>query len=149
MTNYVGIDPGKHGGIVLLRSKGLQDYMPMPPTVSEIIVGLKQFFLYPSSVMVVERAQPMPKQGISSTAKYMRHFGIFEAVAACLQVRYIEVSPSQWKRDMGLTKDKNDSIRLCERLFPNIDLVLPHCRKPHDGIAEAALIAEWARRKQL
>jgi len=41
MTNYVGIDPGKHGGIVLLRSKGLQDYMPMPPTVSEIIVGLK------------------------------------------------------------------------------------------------------------
>jgi hypothetical protein len=62
-------------------------------------------------------------------------------------IKYIEVRPAKWKKDMGLNSDKINSIKLCQRLFPTIELVQKGCRKPHDGMAEALLIAEWKRRQ--
>ena len=48
---------------------------------------------------------------------------------------------------MEVTSDKNTSIDLCKRLFPDINLLAtPRSRKPHDGMAEALLIAEYGRR---
>jgi hypothetical protein len=47
-----------------------------------------------------------------------------------------------------LSLSKNTSIAVCKRLFPDVSL-LPseRCRKDHDGMAEALLMAEYARRR--
>ena len=39
-------------------------------------------------------------------------------------------------------------VWFCPWLFPDVSLLAtPRCKKPHDGMAEALLMAEYARRK--
>lgn len=141
----IGIDPGQKGGIALL-AKGEAQAFPMPGTVSQI-VGLIRSLAEPGCVLAVERSQPMPKQGVTSVFTYGQHYGGFEAIAACLGLRYVSIRPTEWKKALGLNSDKTSSIMEAERLFPEVELIPPRCRKPSDGVAEALLIAEYARRK--
>ena len=125
-------------------------YSRMPASKTEIldwIISANQ--TYPHLLLVVEKSQVMPRQGIVSAFRYGDHFGIFETACLMLRFPYHEVRPNVWKKRMGLSSAKIDSIMACRRLFPNVVLVRPGCRKPHDGIAEALLIAEWARRCDL
>ena len=143
----IGIDPGQKGGIAIITGTTAQAWL-MPQTVAQIvalIVGLAT----PGAVLAVERAQCMPKQGITGAFTYGQHYGGFEAIAACLSIRFVTIRPGEWKKAMGLNSDKTNSIVEAERLFPGVNLVPPGCRKPSDGIAEALLIAEYARRNRL
>lgn len=155
MKCYIGIDPGQKGGIALVDSAGLAlEYEAMPPTTCGVIYLLDQYSrmarnLDATPAMVIELAQPMPKQGGVSAFTYGRHFGMFEPGAVFLSMPYHEVRPAIWKKAMGLNSEKVNSILLCERLFPTVNLIRPRCTKAHDGIAEALLIAEWGRRQGL
>lgn len=151
IKHYLGIDPGQRGGMAVVRSDGepvIWTRMPQGTArIADWINSVSQ--QYPRVVLVVEKSQAMPKQGIASAFRYGAHFGAFEALAALLRLPYHEVSPSAWKRSMGVTSNKRESIDLCRRIFPGVELVPAGCRNDHDGIAEALLVAEWARRKQL
>jgi hypothetical protein len=60
-----------------------------------------------------------------------------------IQARHIRielVTPSVWKRALGLGKDKDASLHKARLLFPMAEL---HLAK-HDGRAEALLIAHYA-----
>ena len=67
---------------------------------------------------------------------------------AALEIPCQLVTPRTWKGEFGLNGSKDRSIEVCKRLFPGVYL-LPSskCRKESDGMAEAILIAEYARRK--
>lgn len=154
MKAYIGIDPGQKGGIAMVNSAGLAiEYEAMPSTVKGIVKLIETYISCMASMeevrLVVELAQPMPKQGTVSSFSYGRHFGIFETIATLLCLPYHEVRPAIWKKSMGLNSKKINSINLCERIFPAVGLILPRCRTKHDGIAEALLIAEWGRRQGL
>ena len=70
--------------------------------------------------------------------------GVLEACA----VPYQEITPQKWKKEFGLSSDKAKSAEVCRKLFPNVSLLATErCKKPHDGMAEALLMAEYARRK--
>lgn len=151
MKHYLGIDPGKNGGLCVISAGGtplLCDRMPQGTSrIADWISSASQQCQH--LVMVTEKAQAMPKQGIASAFRYGVHYGIFEAIAAMLKVTYIEVSPSVWKKGMAVTSNKAESIKQCRRIFPGVELVPSGCRVEHDGMAEALLVAEWARRKRL
>jgi hypothetical protein len=141
----IGIDPGQKGGIAMLYDGYAEAYkMPSSP---HGIIDLLNSFAAINTMIIVELAQPMPKQGVVSAFSYGRHFGGFEWWAAMKGMRYEEVRPAKWKKDMGLNSDKINSIKLCQRLFPSVELITGGCRKEHDGMAEALLIAEWQNRK--
>ena len=53
------------------------------------------------------------------------------------------VSPREWKKEMGLTSDKDDSLAMARELWPNA----PLARKKDNGRAEALLLAEFWRRR--
>lgn len=149
--HFLGIDPGKNGGMAVITVDGTPCiWTRMPQGVGLIVdwiaAAARQ---YPRLVMVTEKAQAMPKQGIASAFRYGQHFGIFEASSAMLKLPYHEVSPVVWKKAMGLTSSKSLSSSVCRRIFPQVELVLSGCRKDHDGIAEALLVAEWTRRRQI
>ena len=151
MTYTIGVDPGEKGGIALIDHQGHAiEYAPMPDTVRGIVDLISEYAQECSKGhdvrMIVEKAQTMPRQGIVSAFNYGKHFGIFEPLAAVLSIKYIEVRPKEWKKSMRLNSEKVNSINACERLFPGVNLILPRCRKKHDGIAEALLIAEWGRK---
>ena len=149
---YVGIDPGQSGGIGVIWDD--IEAFPMPGSEQDIvklIANIRQ--KAPEIVVILEKAQAMPKQGIVSTGKYMESYGFIKGALAAMKIPFQEVRPAVWKREIlsgELDKrDKDTSIRICERIFPQVDLILPRCRKPHDGMAEALLIAEYGRRKNL
>ncbi|MBJ6799754.1 RuvC family protein [Geomonas propionica] len=148
---YLGIDPGKKGALSILRQDGTpQWWARMPqgkPEIIDTLVNLIQE--HPHLVMVVELAQAMPGQGVTSCFRYGHHFATFEDVAILLKIPYHEVRPAVWKKVFGLSSDKRLSTSVCRRIFPKVDLIPPRCRTDHDGIAEALLIAEWGRRRNL
>ena len=54
------------------------------------------------------------------------------------------VTPQKWKKDMGLTSDKAQSMAMARELWP----LAPLHRQKDNGRAEALLLAEWYRRQQ-
>ena len=148
--HYLGIDPGIKGGMCIVRIDGTPiEVMRMPKGSAEIIDWIGYAARKFNLVIVVEKSQAMPKQGVTSAFRYGAHFGIFSTVAIMLRIPYHEVHPTIWKKALGLSSNKLDSITACRRIFPTIELVPDKCRKESDGIAEALLIAQWARQKQL
>jgi crossover junction endodeoxyribonuclease RuvC len=88
---------------------------------------------------LLERAQAMPGQGVSSMFAYGRHFGTIEGVLYSLGMPHTLVSPAAWKRRAGVTADKRATIaraiQVCPAAAPYLTLA------KHHGRAEALLIS--------
>ena len=89
----------------------------------------------------------MPKQGVVSTGSFMENFGFIKGLLTAYKIPFQLAEPTKWKKDFGVTADKNTSIAVCKRLFPDVSLLpTDKSRKDSDGMAEALLMAEYARR---
>lgn len=142
---YVGIDPGLAGGIGVIR--GDSDIKAMKYEPKTLIELLKQFADDSHVQFFVEHVHAMPKQGVTSTFNFGMGFGRILGILEAFNRDYILVKPQTWKRAMGVTADKQTSIRKSQELFPQVSLLpTPRCRVPSDGLAEALLIAEYGRR---
>lgn len=93
-------------------------------------------------VAVIERVSAMPKQGVASSFNFGVGFGSVLGVLGCIGIRLEFVTPSKWKRELGLSSDKDASLHKARLLFPDCELHL----KKHNGRAEALLIAHWSMR---
>ena len=96
----------------------------------------------------VESVSAMPGQGVTSMFNFGKGFGWILGILDAYTVPYELVRPQKWKKEFSITSDKNTSIAVCKRLFPWVSLLpTERCRKDNDGMAEALLMAEYARRK--
>ena len=95
----------------------------------------------------LERVHAMPGQGSVSMFSFGESYGWLKGVLDACEISYQTIEPRKWKAEFGLNSDKTKSIEVARQLFPSIVLIPKGCRKPHDGIAEAAILAEYARRK--
>jgi hypothetical protein len=88
--------------------------------------------------------------------------GAIEMMAIALGIPYTKVPAKQWQKDMfqGIDvikktgKSSNDTKAMAliaaKRLFPNQKLTFGEkATKPHDGLVDALLMAEYAKRKNL
>lgn len=147
--NVMGIDPGKDGGIAVLADDAIQCW-PMSAILngSETMLSLTSAFSIRH--VFIEKAQSMPKNGGAHMFSYGVGFGKILGWLEAINVPYTLIPPATWAKKMHLgctgksTKEK--SVQAAMRLFPGNSWILPGCRKPHDGIAEAALIAEFGKR---
>ena len=74
--------------------------------------------------------------------------GYIKGVLEAFKIPYQEITPQKWKREFCLNSDKAASAEVCRKLFPEVSLLASErCKKPHDGMAEALLMAEYARIK--
>lgn len=147
-TIYIGVDPGINGGLATIGS-GIFDVVPMPETRKQAFDWLKSVATPQYRVIaVVEKVASRPGQGVASMFKFGKGVGEVLGILTALRCEIIEPTPQAWKKVMlaGTDKSKDASIQICENLFPDVELVLPRCRKPHDGMAEAVLMAEYGRR---
>ena len=152
MTTIVGIDPGeKSGGVAVIHDDhALPHVIPMP-SIEDFADIMEELALKRSHVFI-EKAQSFPKQGIASAFNYGRHFGELLGVIMAFKMPHTLVPPRTWTKVMHAgTKDadtKSRSIEAVRRLFPLVLLVPEESRakKPHLGIVEALLIAEYGRR---
>lgn len=153
----IGIDPGMDGAVAaidgesrqLLRLEDtpvLQAGKGREYDVSGMADLLRSMVLGHSARVVIERAQPMPGQGVTSTFSTGMGYGIWIGVVGALGIPYSSVRPCDWTRKLlkGVPGEgKARSILLASQTFPGIELVPPGCRKPRDGRADAACIAYY------
>lgn len=146
---YIGIDPGKNGGIAIIKTFGNKiEKVGVKCYSDEDLLGiLADAEKYIQKVCYLEHVHAMPKQGVSSTFNFGMNFGFIQGVLKAYEIPYELVTPQKWKKEFSCTSDKNTSIEVCKRLFPNVNLkATDRCKKDHDGMAEALLIAEYGRR---
>ena len=142
---HIGIDPGKRGAIAFIYPDGGVYVMPLLETtlvnVLSAIAGLP-------ARCCLERVHAMPKQGVASTFSFGEGYGFIKGVLECNGVSYQEIPPQQWKKEFGLNSEKRNSVEVCHKLFPDVSLRPTERSKiDSDGMAEALLMAEYARRK--
>lgn len=95
----------------------------------------------------MEHVGVMPKNGSVSMFHFGECFGWLQGMLEAYEIPYELVRPQKWKKEFSVTADKNTSIEVCKRLFPGAKLIPPGCRKEHDGMAEALLMALYAKRR--
>lgn len=151
MKVYCGFDPGKDGALAILGYRDTPILIPFDET--EYANQMRRLSLITrngidgSVFCVVEHVGAMPGQGVTSCFSFGRGFGFILGLLTAFCHPYELVRPQKWKKEFSCTSDKNTSIEVAKRLFPGVDLRrTPKCTKPHDGIAEALLLAEFARR---
>lgn len=142
---YIGIDPGKSGALAVIWDGGAVEVFGFSPenykrTLSDLELEECRCCL--------ERVGAMPKQGVNSMFHFGENYGFIQGLLTAYSIPYELVTPQKWKKEFQITGDKNSSIAVCKRLFPDVDIRrTDRCRKDDDGKAEALLMAEYARRK--
>ena len=142
---YIGVDPGKSGGFAVIDN-GMIGVFPWDD--HSFIDNMAAAMNRGKCVACVERVGAMPGQGVTSMFNFGKSAGYIEGVLAALGISYQLVMPKRWKAEFTLNgKDKAASIEVCKRLFPDVDLrPTARCRKDSDGMAEALLLACFAKR---
>ena len=144
MKTYIGIDPGKSGALALLTEDGQCTVVPFQESAYTAILKAASG---PSSVCCLEKVGAMPGQGVVSMFNFGHNLGYIEGLLQAFDIPYQLVPPQTWKKEFCVTSDKNTSIEVCRKLFPHVCLLpTARSRKPSDGMAEAMLLAEYARR---
>jgi len=166
----IGIDNGLFGAVVViddsfslvdwwdtplinLGKKGKDKNEFAPAAMGDIIRGIihkycpnindnRHVFAY------IEQAHAMPEQGLTSTFKTGRGYGLWEGILVGSGISYDVVHAKTWTKvmlhDMPLGEPKGRSMAKCQRLYPRLPLIKPHGRKlSMDGRSDAALIATY------
>ena len=144
----IGVDPGQKGGLAFLSD--IVSAYPMPLAGKELDISeITDLILsYPEiSLAVVEKCHAMPGQGTVSMFKFGKSYGTLLGILGALKIPTKLVTPQAWKKVIlaGTKKDKDAAIVYVRMRYPDFNLILPRCRKPHDGMADAICIAEYGR----
>ena len=149
MSIYIGLDPGKKGAMAIMGysnttgERYMMKIIPFDP--QEYIKALKQFN---GATVCIEQVHSLPREGVKSVWSFGQTYGWLLGVLDAVGLSYQTVPPNLWKKDFSLMRtEKKQSIEVCKRLFPGIELKrTDRCRNDDDNMADAALICEYARR---
>ena len=144
----IGIDVGQKGGICCMSYSGIQ----LVPYSDEALNKLTTWCSLQdeTTIAYVEQVHAMPNQGVTSMFNFGKSFGYILGVLDACNIETKLVSPQKWKKEFNLDSDKQKSIDTAKKLFPEVNLFRTNrCTKEHDGMAEALLIAEYGRRKEI
>lgn len=147
---YIGIDPGKDGALAILWGENRKiDVSIFCIEAYRYLLRIASSEKYQGKVRCcLERVWTMPGEGHKSQGALMENFGFIKGLLTAYSIPYELVTPQKWKKEFQITGDKNSSIAVCKRLFPGVSLKrTDRCKKDHDGMAEALLMAEYARRR--
>lgn len=153
----IGIDPGITGAIAAIDASSLAliELVDTPTImsagkriydVSEMAAVIRHMSLLGDALVVLEQAQPMPGQGVTSTFSTGRSFGLWEGLLGALDVPFRTARPIVWTKRVfaGVSGEgKARSIQFSLRMFPGIELTPAGCKAPRDGRADAACLAYY------
>lgn len=160
---YLGVDLGLNGGIAAVDSDSgaLVSALPMPiarktydiPALLDIL----RHYNPADCMLAYEALHVMPPGMGGSKSNFARGYGmgVIETALAALRIPSQPVRATVWQKAMfkGLKVDKGESkaaaLTVARRLWPSETWLvgLNRRRVPHEGLVDAALIAEWLRRE--
>lgn len=157
---YIGIDNGLTGGLV-----ALSDY-PGPPIESwpmpiqsknkgnevnaEFVWQFLDNLSNRNKLTVILETPGKHSPGAQALCSMWDSFGAIRGVLESRGVRHIRIAPQTWQKAMlgklekGQTKPA--ALSKARQLWPDEKwLATPRSTKPHEGLIDAALIAEYGR----
>lgn len=158
---FLGIDPGKTGGIAWLDDDtGEMHAVKMPATYRDVWEAIRNpstpshitDWVESSSIRAtLELATGMIKgaRGVQGMVSLRESYGACWAFLTAADFRLERVAPVKWQREFGLlrksktetdTQKKNRHKAKAQELFPSV--------KVTHAIADAMLLAEYCRRTQ-
>lgn len=150
---YIGIDPGKQGGMAAIHDGKVWAVSPMLIGGDALnLVAIGEWFKSVANIRTIaciEKVGAMPGQGVTSMFTFGFVTGAIHGILATLEIPYHVVTPQAWKKEIlaGTEKDKRAAIDFCLQTYPGVDLRGgPEHRVPHSGIADALCMATWASR---
>ena len=137
MRTYIGIDPGKNGGLAWIDDAGAHA-LPMPQTIRARWLAIAKLETE-DCYCCIEKVHTSPQMGVRSAGTFMQNTGELLASLCAAGIPYEEVSPAKWQRHLScLTAgDKNVTKQKAQGLFPGLKIT--------HAIADALLIAEYCR----
>lgn len=171
MKTYIGIDCGLDGGIVTLTGDGIVSKSVMP-TISPgkgrkidlgVLCDKARFWhltMETESRLHVIVEDPGGHAPSASGLRSMTYsFAVAEMLLVAFAIPYTIVRAQTWQREFwkrpqlanGVEFDnKGAALAASRRIWPGEDWTKSErAKNPHDGIVDAALLAEWGRRGNL
>lgn len=167
---HIGIDIGKEGAIVIQEKDKAITSMPMPLIVKELDYNGIYKILEPyeggNGMVVFEKIVPYVGNKTSIFSMGMQA-GAIEMACVALAIPYTKIPPQTWQKEMfigvdnitkksittksGESRDtKTMALIAAQRLFPGQLFNFPNQKKttkPHNGLVDALLMSEFAKRK--
>lgn len=152
MKRFIGCDPGTSGALVCISDDGFEIIPYDEENYREALCRWSK----DDCVMAIEKVGSMPGQGISATFNFGTNWGFIRGMCYAFKIPVQLIPPQTWKKAFSLNLGKSYSkaekkartIQTVKELFPNISLKkTERCRTDDDGIADAVMLAEYARRK--
>ncbi len=153
-TVYLGIDPGKSGGLSALMRNNV-DYVPMPETETDVCCWIKAWASI-STKAVIERVHSSPQMGVASAFTFGQGYGFLRGCLIAAGIPFLEVMPGTWMKALGIpvrkkgTKQSDGKLQLlkvAQQMFPQLPLWKESKSKGRQlAVCDALLIAEYCRR---
>jgi|15BtaG_2_1085339.scaffolds.fasta_scaffold00166_15 hypothetical protein len=165
---YIGIDPGVSGAIVALDHDHKVRVCVRMPVLNIGKKGKTKNILDDAGVLaelrsikaqaehhgvatftVLEKSQAMPGQGVTSMFNYGGVYHALKMALTAVELPFDVVHPRRWQKKILYGIEGGDTkmraVLKVQRSLPLLALVPPRCRKPHEGIADAACMALYAK----
>ncbi len=146
----IGIDPGLSGGIAIIEEDKVS--LEKMPIVIDAKTGRRRICVVKlkeilstclSAFVVLEKAQPMPRDGSMGSFRYGECYGVISTVVEMLGMECLQVHPATWKTAMQLNGvSKDDSRKLATKIIGRDAF----SKKNSHNLAEALLLAEYGRK---
>lgn len=150
MKRYIGIDPGKHGGIAVMGADGeVLEVVKMPETPQDLLDFLEQYS--EDSFCTLERVGGMPGNGGSAMFNFGKGYGHLQMALLALHIPTEDVTPSKWEKTYQLgSSGKYTKTEWKNRLKAKAQQMFPHLgKKVTLATSDALLICEYGRRQNL
>jgi hypothetical protein len=165
MRKYIGIDIGKKGAIYMLNEDGTEDWRVAMPMIKdqvdwhELNAILEPYQMF-NGMVVYEKLGVIFGTSKKTAFSMGEQYGAVRQCCISNNIRYTEVPAKKWQAEMfegqvniqktGKTSRDTKAMALvaAKRLFPTVNLLMTKASSvPHDGLVDALLMAEYARRK--
>lgn len=150
MKRYIGIDPGKHGGIAVMGADGeVLDVVKMPETPQDLLDFLERY--KDDSFCTLERVGGMPGNGGSAMFNFGKGYGHLQMALLALHIPTEDVTPNKWEKAYQLgSSGKYTKTEWKNRLKAKAQQMFPHLGKKITlATCDALLICEYGRRQNL
>ena len=144
MKIYIGLDPGKSGGVAFILENSLYTFK-CPSTVHDMVEEINfcnklgpEYEIF----AVVEKVWSFPGQGVRSVFTFGENYGTWLGILAALKIPHKLVPPKKWMSHFGSfpkdkRKRKNFIKSLAQQLYPNSKITL--------STSDAVMLAVYAK----
>lgn len=153
---YLGIDNGKHGGLVVIdENNNVVEMLSMPVFGDKVLeIDVPQLVAFVRKweprikMATLEKVFTMPATSRAVCQMLGRFLGLAEGICVTLNIPFKIAAPREWQGSMfahmSFPDTKTASITVAKRLQPQVDWTGGE-KKPHDGLTDAYCLAVFGK----